>query len=121
MRQVIDPVEDYLKLLRKIYDFGALRKLLARKDFRFTFDGMHGVAGPYALRIFTQARSAAHLAQDGLIAQRLRKAASIPIPVACWPMLTSSGPSHPVVCAHQCAAPVLKTTRCKVKIIRHTP
>ncbi|KAK9841959.1 hypothetical protein WJX81_001206 [Elliptochloris bilobata] len=52
--QVIDPVEDYLKLLHKIYDFGALRKLLARKDFTFTFDGMHGVAGPYARRIFVQ-------------------------------------------------------------------
>lgn len=55
-RQVIDPVEDYLKLIHKIYDFGALRKLLARKDFKFTFDGMHGVAGPYAQRIFVQAR-----------------------------------------------------------------
>jgi len=49
-------VEDYLKLLHRIYDFGALRRLLARKDFRFTFDGMHGVAGPYAQRIFVKAR-----------------------------------------------------------------
>jgi phosphoglucomutase len=54
--QVIDPVEDYLKLLHRIYDFGALRRLLARKDFCFTFDGMHGVAGPYAQRIFVKAR-----------------------------------------------------------------
>ena len=60
-RQVIDPVEDYLKLIHKIYDFGALRKLLARKDFNFTFDGMHGVAGPYAQRIFVKARLPVHL------------------------------------------------------------
>ncbi len=57
---MIDPVEDYLKLLHKIYDFGLLRKLLARKDFRFTFDGMHGVAGPYAQRIFVKARPPPH-------------------------------------------------------------
>ena len=49
-------MEDYLKLLHKIYDFGLLRKLLARRDFRFTFDGMHGVAGPYAQRIFVKVR-----------------------------------------------------------------
>lgn len=60
---MIDPVEDYLKLIHKIYDFGALRKLLARKDFKFTFDGMHGVAGPYAQRIFVQARLPVHCAQ----------------------------------------------------------
>lgn len=61
--QVIDPVEDYLKLIHKIYDFCALRKLLARKDFKFSFDGMHGVAGPYAQRIFVQARLTVHPAE----------------------------------------------------------
>ena len=91
--QVIDPVEDYLKLLKTIYDFGeeavedcsfssglskmkrkgivgerekkltrkgkkkkkktgALKSLLARPDFSFLFDGMHGVAGPYAHAVF---------------------------------------------------------------------
>ncbi|EIE27230.1 putative Phosphoglucomutase, cytoplasmic 2 [Coccomyxa subellipsoidea C-169] len=52
--EVIDEVEDYLKLLRKIYDFNALSALLRRPDFKFAFDGMHGVAGPYAKRIFVQ-------------------------------------------------------------------
>jgi phosphoglucomutase len=52
--QVIDPVEDYLRLLRKIYDFDALKSFLARPDFKFTFDGLSGVAGPYAKRIFVQ-------------------------------------------------------------------
>ncbi|KAL0051937.1 hypothetical protein WJX82_004836 [Trebouxia sp. C0006] len=52
--QVIDPVEDYLKLLHTIFDFDALKALLHKPDFTFTFDAMHGVAGPYAKRIFVQ-------------------------------------------------------------------
>lgn len=47
-------MEDYLKLLRKIYDFNSLSTLLHRPDFKFAFDGMHGVAGPYAKRIFVE-------------------------------------------------------------------
>ena len=52
--QVIDSVEDYLKLLRTIFDFDALKALLHKPDFTFTFDAMHGVSGPYAKRIFVQ-------------------------------------------------------------------
>ena len=52
--QVIDPVEDYLKILKTIYDFGAITQLLKRPDFKMTFDGLHGVAGPYAKRIFIE-------------------------------------------------------------------
>jgi phosphoglucomutase len=59
--QVIDEVEDYLKLLRSIYNFKALSELLRRPDFSFVFDGMHGVAGPYAKRIFVQARALCHV------------------------------------------------------------
>jgi phosphoglucomutase len=50
--RVIDSVEDYVRLLKTIFDFGALKRLLARPDFSFIFDGMHGVAGPYARRVF---------------------------------------------------------------------
>ena len=53
---MIDEVEDYLRLLRGIYDFNSLSHLLRRPDFKFTFDAMHGVAGPYAKRIFVKAR-----------------------------------------------------------------
>jgi phosphoglucomutase len=49
--QVIDPVEDYLKLLKSVYNFPALAALIARPDFSMVFDGMHGVAGPYAASI----------------------------------------------------------------------
>ncbi|CAK0784856.1 Phosphoglucomutase-1 [Coccomyxa viridis] len=52
--EVIDEVEDYLRLLRGIYDFNSLSHLLRRPDFKFTFDAMHGVAGPYAKRIFVK-------------------------------------------------------------------
>lgn len=47
-------MEDYLRLLKGIFDFRALRDFLGRSDFKFVFDGMHGVAGPYAKRIFVQ-------------------------------------------------------------------
>lgn len=53
-------MEDYLRLLRGIYDFNSLSHLLRRPDFKFTFDAMHGVAGPYAKRIFVKARRILH-------------------------------------------------------------
>jgi len=49
---VIDPVDDYLELLRSVFDFSALRKLLTRTDFKILFDSMHGVTGAYTKRIF---------------------------------------------------------------------
>jgi len=50
--QVIDPAEDYVNLMSSLFDFEALRALLARPDMSFVFDGMHGVAGPYAHAVF---------------------------------------------------------------------
>ncbi len=43
-----------MRLLKKIFDFDGLKKLLSSPDFKFVFDGLHGVAGPYATRIFVQ-------------------------------------------------------------------
>lgn len=48
-------MEDYLALQKKIFDFKAIRALLARSDFSIAFDGLNGVAGPYAKRIFIEA------------------------------------------------------------------
>jgi phosphoglucomutase len=49
--EVIDPVADYLALMREIFDFDALRALFAG-GFRLAFDAMHAVTGPYAHAIF---------------------------------------------------------------------
>lgn len=51
---VIDPADDYVELLRSMFDFAALRELFARPDFSFLFDAMNGVTGPYAKRIFIE-------------------------------------------------------------------
>jgi phosphoglucomutase len=48
---VIDPVRDYADLLETLFDFSAIRKLLAG-GFRIKFDAMHAVNGPYAREIF---------------------------------------------------------------------
>ncbi|HMC13374.1 MAG TPA: alpha-D-glucose phosphate-specific phosphoglucomutase, partial [Gallionellaceae bacterium] len=48
--QVIDPVADYADLMELLFDFAAIRKLLAN-GFRIKFDAMHAVNGPYASEI----------------------------------------------------------------------
>ncbi|ATX82205.1 phosphoglucomutase [Mariprofundus ferrinatatus] len=45
--EVIDPVADYAELMQKLFDFNAIRSLLA-DDFSMAFDAMHAVTGPYA-------------------------------------------------------------------------
>ena len=47
---VIDPVGDYAELMESLFDFAAIRKLLAG-GFRIKFDAMHAVTGPYAREI----------------------------------------------------------------------
>ena len=48
--EVVDPVADYAALMEQLFDFGAIRALLAR-GFRLRFDAMHAVTGPYAREI----------------------------------------------------------------------
>jgi len=48
--QVIDPVTDYAELMETLFDFGAIKSLLA-SGFRLKFDAMHAVTGPYAKEI----------------------------------------------------------------------
>ena len=45
--EVIDSVADYAELMQSLFDFDAIRELLAG-DFRMCFDAMHAVTGPYA-------------------------------------------------------------------------
>jgi len=49
--EVIDPVADYAQLMERLFDFAAIRRLLARADFSMCFDAMHAVTGPYALEL----------------------------------------------------------------------
>ncbi|HCS13769.1 MAG TPA: alpha-D-glucose phosphate-specific phosphoglucomutase [Zetaproteobacteria bacterium] len=49
--EVIDSVHDYAELMKSLFDFPAIRELLAG-GFAMKFDAMHAVTGPYALRIF---------------------------------------------------------------------
>jgi phosphoglucomutase len=48
--EVIDSVSDYAQLMESLFDFTAIRALLA-SGFRIKFDAMHAVNGPYAREI----------------------------------------------------------------------
>jgi len=49
---VVSNCDQYVELMKKLFDFDKIKALLAREDFTMCFDGMHGVAGPYANKIF---------------------------------------------------------------------
>ncbi|MDQ6989818.1 MAG: alpha-D-glucose phosphate-specific phosphoglucomutase [Mariprofundaceae bacterium] len=49
--QIIDAVTDYAELMQEIFDFPAIKDLLAH-DFSIAFDAMSAVTGPYAQVIF---------------------------------------------------------------------
>lgn len=50
---IIDPVSDYADLMESLFDFDAIRALLA-DGFRIKFDAMHAVTGPYAQEILVK-------------------------------------------------------------------
>ena len=50
---VIDPVADYAELMERLFDFPRVRKMIAG-GFRFVFDAMHAVTGPYAEEILVR-------------------------------------------------------------------
>ena len=56
--EVIDPVADYAELMASIFDFGAIRQLIAG-GFKMRFDAMHAVTGPYAIHILEDLLGAA--------------------------------------------------------------
>ena len=51
--EVIDSLIDYANLMQNIFDFDKIRELLT-SDFKFIFDSMNGVTGPYAKLIFEE-------------------------------------------------------------------
>jgi phosphoglucomutase len=48
--EIVDPVENYARLMRSLFDFEAIREMFAR-GFRMKFDAMHAITGPYAKAI----------------------------------------------------------------------
>ncbi|HEX5539720.1 MAG TPA: alpha-D-glucose phosphate-specific phosphoglucomutase [Methylophilaceae bacterium] len=56
--EVIDAVADYADLMQSLFDFPAIRRLLA-SGFRIKFDAMHAVTGPYAREILLNRLGAA--------------------------------------------------------------
>uniref|UniRef100_A0A0N5C2G7 phosphoglucomutase (alpha-D-glucose-1,6-bisphosphate-dependent) n=1 Tax=Strongyloides papillosus TaxID=174720 RepID=A0A0N5C2G7_STREA len=51
--QVIDSVEDYVNLMKEIFDFGAIKNYIA-SGVNVLVDSLHGVTGPYAKRILLE-------------------------------------------------------------------
>ncbi|MDO9283225.1 MAG: alpha-D-glucose phosphate-specific phosphoglucomutase [Methylotenera sp.] len=51
--QVIDAVKDYADLMQSLFDFSAIKQLLA-SGFEMKFDAMHAVTGPYAKEILVR-------------------------------------------------------------------
>jgi phosphoglucomutase len=49
--EVVDPVTQYLSLMKTLFDFDAIHALFA-SGFRMRFDALHAVTGPYAHAIF---------------------------------------------------------------------
>ncbi|KAJ7942918.1 putative Phosphoglucomutase [Quillaja saponaria] len=52
--EVFDSATDYVKLMKSIFDFESIRKLLTSPNFTFCYGSLHGVAGAYAKRIFVE-------------------------------------------------------------------
>lgn len=50
---IVDPVADYAALTETLFDFDAIRALLA-SGFRIRFDAMHAITGPYARTILEE-------------------------------------------------------------------
>jgi phosphoglucomutase len=55
--EVIDSVSDYAELMESLFDFSAIRELLAG-GFHIKFDAMHAVTGPYATEILQRSLGA---------------------------------------------------------------
>lgn len=63
--EVIDPVAIYAELMRRLFDFDAIRALFA-SGFRMRFDAMHAVTGPYARAIFAELGAAPDTVVNGV-------------------------------------------------------
>lgn len=52
---VIDPCEDYIDLMKSIFDFGQIKSLVeGGKNLKVLINSLHGVTGPYVEKIFCE-------------------------------------------------------------------
>ena len=51
---IVSTTENYVNLVKNIFDFPMINEFLLRTKFNFVFDGMNGVSGPYAIDIFNK-------------------------------------------------------------------
>ncbi|MFT5658583.1 MAG: phosphoglucomutase [Gammaproteobacteria bacterium] len=51
---IIDSVHDYAELMESIFDFQSIHDLLSKGQFRFYFDAMNAITGPYAQEILVK-------------------------------------------------------------------
>jgi len=52
--EVIDSVDDYLGLMKEIFDFKAIKSYLSSGNVKILIDAMNGVMGPYVKRIIIE-------------------------------------------------------------------
>ncbi|KAK4523527.1 hypothetical protein GAYE_PCTG69G1423 [Galdieria yellowstonensis] len=52
--EIISSVDDYLHLMKQLFDFSQLKQFTSRSDFRMLLDSMNGVTGIYTRRIFVE-------------------------------------------------------------------
>lgn len=50
--EIVDSVDDYIDLMKSVFDFDAIRSFIQEKSVSIVFDGMHAVTGIYGRRIF---------------------------------------------------------------------
>ena len=52
--EVIDPTKDYVDLMKEIFDFDQIKKMLKEKKFKLLINSLHGATGPYVEKIFLE-------------------------------------------------------------------
>jgi len=50
--EVVDPVKDYVDLMKTIVDFGQIKSFLTETNFKLLINSLHGATGPYVEAIF---------------------------------------------------------------------
>jgi len=52
--EVVDPTEDYVELMKEIFDFNQIKNMIKEKNFKLLLNSLHGATGPYVEKIFVE-------------------------------------------------------------------